>query len=66
MEVVINGTLRQVPDQLSLDRAVSLISTSATGIAVAVNGEVVRRSSWPLRLLSPGDEVEVLTAVQGG
>ena len=66
MEVMINGTLRQVPEELSLDRAVSLISTSATGIAAAVNGEVVRRSSWPLHLLSPGDEVEVLTAVQGG
>jgi sulfur carrier protein len=66
MEVTINGTLRQVPEELPLDRAVSLISTSATGIAVALNGEVVRRSTWPDHLLSPGDEVEVLTAVQGG
>ena len=66
MEVLINGASRQVPDELSLDRAVSLISTAATGIAVAVNGEIVRRASWPQHLLAPGDEVEVLTAVQGG
>ena len=66
MEVMINGTLRQVPEEISLDRAVSLISTSATGIAVAVNGEVVRRASWPGHRLAPGDEIEVLTAVQGG
>jgi sulfur carrier protein len=66
MEVMINGTSRQVPDQMSLERAVSLISTSATGIAVAVNGEVVRRVSWSQHQLAPGDEIEVLTAVQGG
>ncbi|WP_183101517.1 sulfur carrier protein ThiS [Nocardioides pelophilus] len=36
------------------------------GIAVAVNGEVVRRDDWPRRLLVEGDRVEVVTAVQGG
>jgi sulfur carrier protein len=66
MEVMINGALREVPEEMSLERAVSLISTSATGVAAAVNGEVVRRASWPQHLLGPGDEVEVLTAVQGG
>jgi sulfur carrier protein len=66
VEVTINGRPRQLPEQLSLDRAVSLISNSATGIAVAVNGEVVRRASWPQHQLSPGDVIEVLTAVQGG
>jgi sulfur carrier protein len=66
MEVMINGAPRDVPEEISLERAVSLISASATGIAVAVNGEVVRRASWPRHWLAPGDEVEVLTAVQGG
>ena len=66
MEVMINGASREVPEQMSLDQAVSLISTSATGVAVAVNGDVVRRASWPEHLLGPGDEIEVLTAVQGG
>lgn len=66
MEVMINGAPREVPEEMSLDRAVSLISASATGIAVAVNGEVVRRAAWPQHWLAPGDEVEVLTAVQGG
>jgi sulfur carrier protein len=36
------------------------------GIAVALNGEVVRRADWPATRLAPGDQVEVLTAVQGG
>ncbi len=66
MEIVINGRAHQVPEKTSLDRAVALISGSATGIAVAVNGDVVRRVSWPEVRLAPGDHIEVLTAVQGG
>lgn len=37
-----------------------------SGIAVAVNGEVVPRATWPLVALRDGDAVEVVTAVQGG
>jgi sulfur carrier protein len=66
MDVMINGTARQVPDDMSLERAVSLISPAVSGVAAAVNGEVVRRASWPSTVLAPGDQVEVLTAVQGG
>lgn len=38
----------------------------ARGVAVAVNGEVVPRRSWPTTTLRAGDRVEVLTATQGG
>ncbi|NYI43923.1 sulfur carrier protein [Nocardioides aromaticivorans] len=37
-----------------------------SGIAVAVNGEVVPRATWPGVVLTDGDVVEVVTAVQGG
>jgi sulfur carrier protein len=66
MDIVINGAQRQVADDMSLERAVSLVSAAASGIAAAVNGEVVRRASWPSTRLTAGDEIEVLTAVQGG
>jgi sulfur carrier protein len=66
MEIVINGTAHQVADDMSLERAVALISNAASGVAAAVNGELVRRVSWTATRLAAGDEVEVLTAVQGG
>jgi sulfur carrier protein len=66
MEIVINGTVHRVADDMSLERAVSLISSAPTGIAAAVNGELVRRASWGATRLAAGDEIEVLTAVQGG
>jgi sulfur carrier protein len=37
-----------------------------SGVAAAVNGEVVPRSSWAGTVLRDGDRVEVVTAVQGG
>ncbi|MGN6681856.1 MAG: sulfur carrier protein ThiS [Streptosporangiaceae bacterium] len=66
MEIVINGAAHRVADDISLERAVSLVSDAATGVAAAVNGDLVRRVSWPTTRLAAGDEVEVLTAVQGG
>jgi len=66
MEVTINGALHQVADDMSLERAVLLISQSPSGVAAAINGELVRRASWPSTRLSAGDEIEVLTAAQGG
>lgn len=36
------------------------------GLAVAVNAAVVPRREWAARVLSSGDQVEVLTAAQGG
>jgi sulfur carrier protein len=66
MEVVINGLPRQVADEMSLAHAVSLLTTSARGVAAAVNGEVVRRAAWESTRLAAGDRVEVITAVQGG
>jgi len=66
MQVIINGEPRQVPAPISLAQAVALLTSAQTGVAAAVNGDVVRRAVWNATSLADGDEVEVLTAVQGG
>jgi sulfur carrier protein len=42
------------------------LSIGARGVAVAVDGEVVPRSSWETFALSADARVEVLSAMQGG
>jgi sulfur carrier protein len=42
------------------------LDLDARGIAVAVDGEVVSRSTWETFALSEDACVEVLTAMQGG
>jgi len=66
MNVVVNGQPFELADGASAAAAVRLLTSAASGIAVAVNGQVVRRSAWDSTTLADGDQVEVLTAVQGG
>ncbi|MGD0373002.1 MAG: sulfur carrier protein ThiS [Streptosporangiaceae bacterium] len=66
MNITINGTSHDLTDGASLATAVSLLTTSATGLAAAINGELVRRADWDATGLADGDSVEVITAVQGG
>jgi sulfur carrier protein len=66
MDVTINGTAHDLPAGTTLGRAVALITAARAGIAAAVNGDVVPLASWPSTALAAGDQVEVLTAVQGG
>ena len=68
MNVIVNGTpteLRGSPTVAEVLVAVGR-EPSARGVAVAVNGEVVRKAEWSTTRLGPGDRVEVLTAVGGG
>ncbi|MER6945655.1 sulfur carrier protein ThiS [Nonomuraea sp. NPDC000554] len=66
MNVTINGAAQEVPDGITVAQAVQTLTTATTGVAVAVNGEVVTRSTWETTALGDRDTVEVLTAVQGG
>lgn len=66
MTVVVNGALLELPDSTTLTDAVARFTVAVQGVAVAVNGTVVPRGRWPQTVLTEADEVEVLTAVQGG
>jgi sulfur carrier protein len=58
-EEITAGTVAELLAALGVDPA-------ARFLAVAVNGTVVRRSEWPSRPLSPGDNVEIVRPFSGG
>ncbi|MBN9097043.1 MULTISPECIES: sulfur carrier protein ThiS [unclassified Pseudonocardia] len=66
MQVWINGTRHELADGAGVTDALGVLGAPATGVAVAVDGEVVPRATWADTALSDGARVEVLTAVQGG
>jgi sulfur carrier protein len=66
MTVIVNGDPYRSEGPMSLADAVALLTAATTGVAAAVNGEVVRRAAWPDTQLTDGDEIDVVTAVQGG
>ena len=64
--ILVNGVQRSLAVGTTVDDVVCLIAPDTRGIAVAVNGEVVPRSTWSETAVRAGDRVEVLTAAQGG
>ena len=66
VQVRLNGEPRELPDGATVARAITELTSAPTGIAAAVNGDVVPRGAWTATLLRDGDQVEVVTAVQGG
>ncbi|MEU4823867.1 sulfur carrier protein ThiS [Actinomadura sp. NPDC023710] len=66
MKVIVNGEARELPDGVSVAEVVASVTAVATGVAAALNDEVVRRAEWEATPLRDADRIEVLTAVQGG
>ena len=66
MQVWINGEERELADGARVRDALVALGVPESGIAVAVDGEVVPRAGWASVALADGARVEVLTAVQGG
>ncbi|GAA2406909.1 sulfur carrier protein ThiS [Actinomadura vinacea] len=68
--VVVNGEPCELPAGTSVADAVARVTgrsgPAASGVAAALNDEVVRRSEWTATTLAEADRLEVLTAVQGG
>ena len=65
----VNGEAQPLPQGgMTLAQLLETMDVQAqtSGIAVAVNDEVVRKGAWGEKALHEGDRVEVVTATQGG
>ncbi|WP_410655686.1 sulfur carrier protein ThiS [Amycolatopsis sp. lyj-112] len=66
MEIKVNGQWREFPDGTTVAAVLEALGTATQGVAVAVDGVVVRRGEWPESVVCKGASVDILTAVQGG
>ncbi|GAB3669092.1 hypothetical protein GCM10027596_40820 [Nocardioides korecus] len=66
MRLSVNGRQRELPDGIALAGLMERVAPDPRGVAVALNGSVVRAAEWPATPLGEGDRVEVVTARQGG
>ena len=72
--VIVNGTPRACPQRLSIEELVAevlprretTVGESSGGVAVAVNDVVLPRRHWARTMITDGDRIEIVTAVQGG
>ena len=68
MIVELNGRAEQLPEGATVADAVRAVGVDGEtrGVAVAVDGEVVRRAEWVTTPLADRQAVEIVRAVQGG
>jgi sulfur carrier protein len=68
IEVFVNGERRELRLGATVSDLVEILpgAPGGRGVAVAVDGEVVRRGAWSSTELAAGARVEVVAAVQGG
>lgn len=66
MNIVLNGEPAHVRSGSTLADLVAALALPDRGIALAVDGEVVRRESWVTTAVADQARVEVVTAMQGG
>lgn len=78
MKIKVNDEPQQLAERATVTAIVSLrtgrellpsgqpADGGRLGIAVVRNGELVPRSQWAQTALAEGDDVEIVTAVQGG
>lgn len=68
VEVFVNGERRGLQSGATVADVVAMLpgTPDGRGVAVAVDGEVVRRGAWASTELAAGARVEVVVAVQGG
>ncbi|WP_019905192.1 sulfur carrier protein ThiS [Methylobacterium sp. 77] len=70
MRLTINGNLREIEaadlSGLFLIEAEETGIESPQGIAIALNGTVIRRRDWEATPVAEGDKVEIVRAMQGG
>ncbi|GDY30246.1 sulfur carrier protein ThiS [Gandjariella thermophila] len=66
MIVRVNGEAQEWAEGTTVDEIVRRLGAPPSGVAVAMDGEVVPRATWEATAVRDGAVVEVLTAVQGG
>ena len=66
MTAHVNGEPRELAPGTTVAVLVEQLGMQRRGVAVAVDGEIVRRGEWEAHPVPDGARVEVLTAMQGG
>ena len=66
MNIIVNGSPRDVPDNLSAGELIGALGLANKRLAMEVNEAIVPRSRLDSYRLKPGDRIEIVHAIGGG
>lgn len=64
--ILLNGEQKKLNTGLNLDRLLHELNMVSSGIAIAINGEIIPRSLFKEKSIGEGDQVEIIHPVGGG
>lgn len=64
--ITLNGKPRELAAPVPIPELLDDLGVAPRQVAVAINGEVVKRARWPEVMVGDADVVEVVRAVGGG
>ncbi|UTW68303.1 sulfur carrier protein ThiS [bacterium SCSIO 12643] len=66
MTIQVNNVSHSVENSSSLDDVLKQLDIQTTGIAVAVNEQIITRSKWDSTSVADQDQILIIKATQGG
>jgi len=66
MRATVNGTGYDLVAGMTIAQLLDELGTPQTGVAVARNDEIIRRSELEHETIAEGDRIEIIKAVAGG
>ena len=66
MNIILNGSSRDLPDNLSANELLLTLGLVGKRLALEINQEIVPRSTFDHHIIQPGDRVEIVHAIGGG
>ena len=66
MKITLNGEIKELENEVTLDRLLELFSLPSQRVAVELNQEVVRKQAWDSTVVRADDRLEVVHFVGGG
>lgn len=66
MIVTINNEIKTIDNKTTIDKLVFSLNISEKGMAIAVNGHIIRRQAWETTHIEDGDNITIIHAAYGG
>ena len=66
MEIILNGSVRNIPEQTSALELLQSLDLADRRLALEINREIVPRSTFDRHMIEAGDTVEIVHAIGGG
>lgn len=66
MKITLNGQIKNINNETTLLELINSLNQNTTGVAIAVNADVIPKSQWAKLEINENDKLEILSIAQGG